>query len=1039
MKPIFKLKMAGVILFFTALMLWVPQYVFAQNQVTITGKVLDEFDFPLPGARVEGIGSGRFVATNDDGTYSIAVPAGTTELEVSFIGMKTQQVVIEGRSVVDVVLVSEAISLNEAVMIGYGTQRRADVTSAVSSVKSEDFVKAVVQDAAQLIQGRIAGLVISNPSGDPTQGSQMLLRGNSTLSGSTRPLVLIDGIRGDLNTVAPEDIEAIDVLKDASAAAIYGTRGAAGVIIVTTKRSRNEMRQSVEYSSNLQIREWYKKHDFMTADDLRARWNGTASEDGRQWTFIGANIEDFHHSTDWLDEISQTGIAHIHNLTFRGGSRNTNYVASLNYRDMKGNFLNSDNNRYMARAEINHGMFDGILRLNFSAIVSKQWGQGSSMSASGGSFENPGASAYRQASIRNPTEPVYGQYVGNPDGTGYFLDSNQWAERPVYVYSNPVALIKESLRHNVSRNTRMTAGATLTPISDLNLRMTYTQVGSTFQSGSYNTLNHYQNTIQSNGGSATLRSGDNHSDIFEITGDYRFNFDQKHHFSAMAGYSYEYNFNSNMGMTNRIFPTDAFSFWNIGAGNLLKEGNASMSSDANMERLIAFFGRVTYNFNDKYLLMASIRREGSSRFGADNKWGNFPGVSFGWRLDNEGFLKDVKWLNQLKLRAGWGITGINAGNRYASLARLQYETSGFFYANGGWVAPLRPNSNANPNLRWEKKNELNGGLDITTLGGRLGGTIDVFYNKTTDALYNYSVSVPPWLFGSIYANVMEIENTGVEVALNVVPVRKRNLEWRADFTYTHVKNNVVSIQSQEFPMSNNYIEEVHLGEPIQQNSQRIMPGYPMGTFWGLKSIDITPEGRWIVEGFVRDGDEITGTVAKTIAANTGYPQANNNDKQVLGNGSPKHVISWNNTIYYKKFDANVNMRGSFGFQIINHQRMYYENPNIQYNVLNSAFDKVYGKAYLGESQEYVSYYIEEGDYWKISDISLGYTFDLSSKNKIVRTIRLSGSIWNIATITGYKGLDPEVSISRSGGGIGFDERDKYPTVRTYTFGLNFTF
>ena len=1000
---------------------------YAQNY-SISGKVTDAVTLePLPFVTVLEKGTNRFATTDDSGNYRLMVSGVNAVIEFRIIGYAPLELTVTS-PMLNAALSSDALGLDEVVVIGYGTQRKADVSSAISSVKSEDFVKAVVQDAAQLIQGRVAGLVISNPSGDPTQGSQMLLRGSSSINGSTRPLVLIDGIRGDINTVPPEDIEAIDVLKDASAASIYGTRGAAGVILITTRRSRNDMRQSVEYNTNLQIRNWYKKQDFMSADDLRARWR-----EGE--TFIGANIQDFGGNTNWLDEISQTGVAQVHNLTFRGGSRSTNYVATLNYRDMSGNFILSDNKNYMGRANISHTMFDGVLKLDFGAILTKQWGNGNSFNASF-DRQNAGGDAYRQASIRNPTEPVYGRYVNDGDGYGHFEPGDMWAERPVYVYQNPVAVLRESIRSNVSRSTRLTAGATLTPIKDLNFLVTYTMVGRTSQSGQYNTLKHYQNVIQSNGGSATLRSGDDHTDIFEVTGNYKFSLKESHHFTAMAGYSYEYNFGSSMSMTNSIFPTDAYGFWNIGTGGNLKAGNASMSSSASMDRLIAFLGRVTYNYKDKYLLTASLRHEGSSRFGKDTKWGNFPGLSAAWRMDNEGFMKDIKWLNLLKLRASWGITGVNAGNRLESLARLEYATSGFFYSGGNWIAPLTPAANANPDLRWERKNEFNVGLDATFLGGRLSASLDAFYNKVTDGLYRYNVPSPPYLYNRIYANVYELENVGMEGGFNVVPVRKKNFEWNASFTYSYIKNKVLSIQSTEFPLSTNYIEEAHLGEPIQQYSQRLMPGYPMGTFWGLKSVDITDAGRWIVEGKDENGNF---TVLKTIATNTGYPRANEDDKQVLGCGMPQHQVSWNNAFYYKKFHLNVNMRGAFGFQILNHQRMYYENKNIQYNVLNSAFDPVYGKAQLGESQEYVSYYIEQGDYWKIDNITFGYSFDLSKINKIIRGIQADVSMMNIATITGYKGLDPEVPIQRGGAGIGFDARDRWPTVRTYTFRLNFTF
>ena len=979
------------VLFYVLLLALSPVLVFGQS-VKITGTVSDSDGNTIPGATVVVQGTTNGTATDIDGQFVLDANEGDV-LQVSYIGFKTQQIELSGETNIKVVLELDAIGIEEVVAIGYGTVKKADVTSAVSTVKSEDFIKGAVKDAAQLVQGKVAGLTVSLPTGDPTKGAEIMLRGVSSLNGGTSPLVLIDGIPGNLETIAPEDIESVDVLKDGSATAIYGTRGTNGVIIITTKSGANEMEPSIEYSGYVSLSQISKKLDFLNATELREKWD-------EGYTFTGANLQDYGSDTDWLDEITRDAVSHVHNLIFRGGSKNTNLTASLNYKNNQGIFMNSDNEKYTGRIDVNHSMFDNKLKANIGIIASEQkyWTGGD-----GYSFNNY---VYRQAIIRNPTEPVM-----NEDGT--------WFERDVYFYDNPVGYIKESEGQNRYRNMRFTGSLVYSPIADLNLKGLYARKGNSNIRGFYQTHNHVSTTKYGSDGYASRGTGDYVGNYTELSASYKKSIDN-HRFSALAGYNYEDNTYENFWVNNKYFPSDSYTYNHIGIGQGLPKGEAGMDSEMYSDKLIALFARVSYNYNDKYLLMASLRREGSSRFGKNHKWGYFPGVSAGWRINEESFMESVSWVDNLKLRAGFGVTGINAGNNYQSQSSLNYDS--YFMYNGGWMRELIPARNANPDLRWEKKEEFNIGLDFDLFGGRVGGALDYYSRKTKDALWAYDVPVPPYLYGSIMANVGVIQNNGFEALINVVPVQTQNFEWNANLTYSTNTNKLVSLSNDKFQTTNDFFYRGYTGEPIQIETHRLEIGGKIGNFYGLRSVDITEDGIWLIE--TPEGDIIPATESSTA------------DRQVLGNGLPKHYMSWNNSFRYKNWELNMNLRGAFGYQILNFQRMFYENPTIGYNTLDSAYDKVYGKAVLSDVQRFVSYYVEDGDFIKLDNVTLSYNFNVKN-SEIFKNVRVYASGMNLATITSYKGIDPEVN--RIGLSPGNDDRDQYPTTRTYTFGVNVTF
>lgn len=973
------------------------------QQREISGMVRSSSGEVMAGVTVTVKGTNTSVTSDTEGRFKIDAAMGST-LVLTYVGYQDREIKVNNTNLEVVLQVTDS-TLNEVVVIGYGTQKKGEVTSAISSVSSKDFVKGPVRDAGQLIQGKVAGLSVSTTSGDPNAGTQIRLRGVTSLLSSATPLVLIDGVPGQLNTVAPEDIESIDVLKDGSAAAIYGTRGTNGVILITTvKRKGGSQPASLSYSGYASVQQIAKKMDFLTADDYRRLisegvkgFNQNLDPTKPGYSAVNGANDDWGASTDWFKEITQVPVSQTHDLTLQGGNGQTNYTASINYRNWMGIFRRSNNEQLVGRININHSMFSGKLKFNFNAINRSQK-----------NFTGPDYNwVYRQALIRNPTEPVK-------------TETGEWYERDVYMYQNPVRLIDETNGERRTQETRLNGSVTLSPVRDLNFKLLVS-------GNKLNNLTGYSENFDyssTNGrkGYASRSTRLIQNSLMEFTTDYSKSI-KGHHFTLLGGYSYQYDVTEGFSGNNSNFPTDLYTYNRLQAGDALTllNGPVGLSSDKSDSKLIGFFGRINYNWNDKYLLMGSLRHEGSSKFGKNNHWGDFPAVSVGWRIDKEGFMKNVSFINDLKLRAGYGVTGIAPSDSYLSLVSLTYGTR--FLYNGNWIQQIAPTRNPNPDLRWEKKQEVNIGVDFSLLERRISGSIDVYKRTTKDMLYNYAVPTPPYLFNNILANVGSMENKGIEVLLNFIPFTTKNFDWNSSFTYSTNSNKLLSLSNTLFQTTVDYIEAGHTGEPIQEATHRNYIGQPIGTFYGYKSIDIAADSTWIIES--KDGKPIP------------IKQSSPADKKILGNGIPKYIIGWNNSFRYKQFDLAVNIRGAFGFQILNFQKLYYANPKInQYNMLKQAFDPVYGKTPVYADLAYVSYYVEQGDYVKIDNISLGYTLPLP-KNKVIKNARVYVAGLNLITITGYTGVDPEVDPT--GLAPGADSRDKYPTTRTFTIGANLSF
>lgn len=967
------------------------------RSLTISGRVTDENKSPIPGVSVSIKGKAKgSVQTDKEGNYKIEIPTGEDDkpiLVFSFIGYAITEVIVGEQPIVNIQLKQTTSSLNDVVVIGYGQQRKGDVTSAVANVKSENFVTGPVPDAAALLKGKVAGLSILNPSGDPNAQSQVLLRGTNTINGAnTGVLVIIDGVPGDLLTVSPEDIDQISVLKDGSSAAIYGVRGSNGVIIITTKQGSGNNINKISYSGNISTSQLTRAPKLLTAQDYRDQIAAGTRD----------KSYDLGHSTDWVDALTKKfPISNVHNLTFNGGNSKTNYIASLNYRFLDGVFQQSNRQQVTGRADINHIMLEGKLKFNLGLLQTN--------------FDDIPFSPYeyRQAVIMNPTAPVI-----LPDGKYYQEPTN-------FQYQNPLSdLYNSDLKENSFRS-KYNATVTVLPFEGMKISAlgSYTKNG--YENLSYLNSQHISTLRDNQGGVANINTGQSVERFLNLTAEYSKTFG-KHRAALFGGYEYQDYNGFGSSIYNRNFPTDIFGYNQIQLGSAQKDGQDAISSGRTKTNLISYFARGTYSYMDKYLFLASLRIDGASQlYGAAQPYGRFPSVQLGWRITQESFMKDQQIFDDLKLRGGYGVTGNQPAAGFLAVGLVGYGSYTLY--NGQWIQTLSPSQNANPSLRWEEKRETNVGLDYSLLKGLFTGTVDLYNRKIKGLLYNYTVPSPPNLFPTTQANVGTMENKGIEVALNVNPFKTGDFKWTSSFNFSTNSNKLVSLSNDLYQATVPYFTTGGTQDPIQTFTNIVQVGTNVGDFYGFKVVGVSADGYWQYE-------KPDGTIVPYSEFNHSFE-----DKQVLGNGLPKYYAGWNNNFSYKNWDFSVTMRGAFDYKVLNFQRMFYENPGIvNYNRLKTAYDKVFGTAVLNKNVplEFNSYYLERGDFWKIDNINLGYSFR-ELKSKYIHNLRIAASSLNTFIITGYKGVDPEVNA----GGLapGSDPRDAYPTQRTFTFSVSATF
>ena len=672
--------------------------------------------------------------------------------------------------------------------------------------------------------------------------------------------------------------------------------------------------------------------------------------------------QDHGADTDWIDEISRTPVSHVHNLSLMGGNSKTNYIANLNYASRQGIMKKSDFESFQGRIEVTHRMFDDKLKLKFGLFGKKNQMESTT---SGGSFRGW---VYGQATRRNPTDPVR-----NEDGT--------WNENvSKFEYENPLALLYEAEGNVKKTQLRYNGNIVYNPIKDLTLSAVFSYIRDNMNRGYGETLSHISALRDGLAGWSSVGAYTKMEKLMELTAQYSKEIGA-HKFTVLGGYSYNETDFEELWIDNYGFQDDYFGGWhNIGIGSALKDGKANIGSKKTPTNLIGFFGRATYSFKNRYLLMGALRYEGASQlWGTDNAWGLFPSVSVGWRITEEAFMKNQKIFDDLKLRVGYGVTGSQPKDPFLGVAMLKYGS--YAFVNGNWVQTIVPASNPNPDLKWEEKKETNIGLDFVSWGGRLSGSID-YYNRDVDGLiYEYGVPTPPNLYNKTMANGGTMRNRGVEVLVTVVPVQNKDFEWSTTGTFSLNSNKLISLSGSIFKSDYDYFNTGTVEYSGQvADSHRVQVGESIGNFYGFKVVDVDSEGRWIYED--RNGELVN------YKDFTHAPE----DKHVIGNGLPKWYAGWNNTLRYKNFDLNVTMRGAFGFQIINGGRMNYENvKNSRFeNRLKSVNDLVFGKHTLSPEvePEFNSYYVEDGDYWKIDNITLGYSF--GQVGKYIKSLR---SLW----------------------------------------------
>lgn len=952
-----------------------------QSNKTIRGTVKGENGEILAGATIVVAKSDRYSVADANGAYSI-VTNGNENIKVSFIGYNDYVFQAAEGEVFDVILKSAPNTvLDETVVIGYGKTTKKEVTGSVASLKSENLDKGSFTNAAALLQGKVAGLNVVNPDGgDPNASYEILLRGTNTLKAGQGPLIIIDGVAdADMRNINFQEVESIDVLKDGSAAAIYGTRGTNGVIIITTKRARKG-EAVVEYDGQVSVQTVASRALPMTADEFKY-----AIEN-----FSPANAASLYGSkTDWFHEITRIPVSHKHSFAVSGGTDKFSHRTVLNVENNQGIQRNNNSDKYLIKTNIHQAAIKDWLTLDYNFTYVKR------------KYSEANYGAFRQAFIHNPTEPVY--EPGNKESGGYY--------RVIGMdYYNPVAMINErSNANNVdSFGANIRAALNILPVKGLKWDNFVSYSGEAYESRDYRTR--YYPSLIGRDGEANIKNSRLEDLQWESIIHYS-NVFEKNSLQAVVGYTWQELNSSRSSMTNFGFGNDFFKTNNMEAGSALTEGLASMSSYRDRSRYIAFFGRLMYNYDEKYLVSASLRRDGSSKFGINNKWGWFPAVSLGWRLNKESWLTDVKWLSELKLRGGYGVTGNQDFSNYKSM--LLMSPKGYFYYDGKWISAYSPLSNANPDLAWERKSEFNAGIDFAFLDNRLGGTLDYYYRLTTNLLYDYSVPVPPYDYKTLFTNVGSISNQGIELTLYGIPVKTKKIEWNTTIILARNMNKLISFTNEQFKDGEYKIGWINT--PVGVYSQRLIAGNSLGTFYGPVWIGVDEK-----TGKDKLENAIAGSVAEADWSN-------------LGSAYPEMTIGWSNNLVLGNWALSATLRAGVGGKVFNTYRAEYENitgiglRNIMSSWLNNT-------SFTGKVT-YSSKYLEDASFLKLDNLSLVYTIKLS--NEYLRKIRLFFSAQNVFTLTAYSGVDPEVGISGLAPGI--ERTSYYPRTRTFTFGASFTF
>ena len=985
----------------------------ATAQKTVKGTLTDaETGEALIGANVLVVGTSSGTISDFDGTYSVTVPEGSTQLQYSYTGYQEQTVDINGRDVIDIAMSSGSL-LDEVVVVGYGTATKKEVTSAVTSVKAEDFNGGNVNDPTQLIQGKVAGLSISDVGSDPNGSTTIRLRGINSL-GNTSPLIVIDGVIGaSLETVDPNDIASIDVLKDGSAAAIYGSRASAGVLIVTTKKG-SAGKTSVDYNG------------LVTTENV-GRTLPVAS--AQEYVRLRGADQDLGSDTDWLDEVTESALSFTHNLALSGGINGTTYRASMNYRDIEGVGINSGFNQLNGRLNLNQKALDDRLTVNLNVAATER-------KASFGFAE-----AFRYANTYNPTAPVF--FAETPENEDVINQYGGYFQSPNFDYFNPVAIAEQGTNEGILKDLLLSIGGRYEIVEGLTAGVSYAVQRESDIFGEY-----YPNNAYFRGsdpaGEARRYSEDRTTDLFEMTGNYERTFGATE-FTALLGYSHNEVTREGFGANARGFIANGPTFNNLGLGSRAANGDAdAVNSNKEAYKVIGFFTRLGFAIDDTYFLSAALRREGSTRFGENNQWGLFPSVSAGVNLAN---LIDAGGLDNLKLRVGYGETGSLPPFSY--LSQQQYNSQGASYPIGGnLVTAVGITQDANPDLKWETKGEFNAGLDFAFADYKFTGSFD-FYNRTTrDLIYQVQASVPPFVNPNVWANLEDVNlvSSGIELALGY-NMDNDGWSWNPNVVFS-TYNTELQLSGNEGTTFQFFTSEDATifpngsspGAPgLNDNPTiRIQGDGPLGEIYGPVFSGIADDGSYIFEDVDGDGTVEVGSIGE-------------DDNTVLGNGLPNFSLGINNAFKFGNLDLTFFLRGDFGHDLINTYRLFYENNSTSRKIDNVVQTEFFDEN-LTAAPKFSSRYVENASYLALDNITLGYNFDVADGGNFDK-IRVFVAGRNLAFFTNYTGIDPSVRYADEGaldnGGRrdfsfdpllpGIDRRNTYFRTYQVSLGVNLGF
>ena len=981
-----------------SLIMLLPLSLLAQ-EIKVQGVVKDPTGETVIGATVMQKGTNNGAVTDVDGNFTLTVPSNAT-LTISYIGYATQEIAVNGKTEFSIVLTDDSQALNEVVVVGYGTMDKKELTSAIAHVGEKDFLTVSSLDPSMMIQGKVAGVSITNTgSGDPNNQASIQIRGVSSRSAGLGPLIVIDGVPGgNLTNINPNDIASFDVLKDGAASAIYGTRGSNGVIVVTTKKGSKDGQTHTSYSGQLSwdfINKELKMMDAQQYRDVRLGWGDTGVD-------LGGNI-------NWLDETTRTGATMQHTLTLSGGNAKSNYRVSADYRKAHGIDLRSNREEYGARASVMHTTKNGLFTITANIaprVISR---------------DNADWSVFKDAIEANPTTPL----MDPENPVRYYNFMGQ------VVGSNPVERQKLEKDH---ADTKLldwdgTVKLNILPLfgnGEMENQNLTTQV--MFADHQYSNDNSWfrpsTSTIAINNGrdgEASRSYGKESQYVVEWLTNYMGSFGH-HNIKGMAGYSYQYSRYSGFNTENKDFPNDGLGADNMGSGEYAKEeGEVLMGSYKNDAKLIAFFGRVSYDYDGRYLLTASLRHEGSSKFGADNKWGNFPAVSAGWRISSEKFMKGINWINDLKLRADYGVTGNQDFGSYLSLNTM--TGFGYYFYNGRYFQVWGPSKNVNPDLKWEKGKNWNIGLDFSLFNNRVYGSINYFSRRQQDLLGNYKVSVPPYLFDETFVNVGTMKNTGFEFDLNFNVINTKTFGYDFNIVGTTMRNEFVDFSNSEY-VGQDFYDVSGTEDPYPfYNLQRIQKGESLGNFYMWEYAGHTTDGEWLV--YDKEGDIIRAS------------QAGDEDRRVVGNGMPKFTLSSSHNFRYRNFDLSLFFRGAFFYDIFNIHDFYYGTRNFTGNRLQKAYAKNFDIASTANPMV-CDYFLERGDYLKLDMVTLGYTFQPKDWRFLDR-VRVYATGKNLLTLTKFSGVDPSTYQVNGLTPGAQGSRTYFPSTRQFIVGLQVDF